>query len=265
MIKLIASDLDDTLLNGKFQISKKDKNTIKKLKEKGIYFTIATGRVTKSVEKFAKELDVEIPYIAFNGAKIVDPKTHKVIFSREIEKSRIAKILEYSERKGIHCNIYTDEKVLVKEETHWSEFYKTFAQEFPIEAVGSLQDYPFDLTPKVIMIGDHNRLKEAYDDIIKFRHKDINIFFSKANFLEFTDIKATKGDALKYIADKLKIKREETAAIGDSFNDQSMIEFAGISAVVKNGREELKKIADYVSYSNENSGFSDFVKKYVLK
>lgn len=265
MIKLIASDLDDTLLNSKYQISKKDKNTIKRLKAKGIYFTIATGRVTKSVEKFAKELGVEIPYIAFNGAKIVDPGTHKVIFSREIEKSRISKIIEYSEREGIHCNIYTDEKVLVKEETSWSEFYKTFAQEFPIEAVGSLQDYPFELTPKVILIGENKKLKKAYDDIIKLPYEDINIFFSKPNFLEFTDKKATKGGGLKYIAEKLNIKREETAAIGDSFNDQSMIEFAGISAVVKNGREELKKLADYVSCSNDNSGFSDFVNKYVLR
>ncbi len=265
MIKLIASDLDDTLLNSRFEVSEKDKDTIKKLKEIGIYFTIATGRVTNSAAKYAKELSIDIPYISFNGAKIIDSKTNNKIFSKELSKSKINKIIQYAEEKGIHCNIYTDEKIYVKELTKWSDHYKSFARNVDMEEVGSLQKYDFKSTPKIILLDENNKLKEAYEDIIKFIDKDINVFFSKPNFLEFTDQKASKGEALKYIADMLDIKRDETAAIGDSFNDQSMIEYAGTSAVVGNGREELKKIADYVSSTNDEDGFSDFVNKYILK
>ena len=265
MIKLIASDLDDTLLNSRFKVSEKDKETINKLKEMGIYFTIATGRVTNSAAEYAKELGVNIPYISFNGAKIIDSKTNNKIFSRELNKTRINKIIRYAEDKGIHCNIYTDEKIYVKELTKWSDHYKSFARDVDMEEVGSLQEYNFKSTPKILLLDENNKLQEAYEDIIKFIDKDINVFFSKPNFLEFTDQKASKGAGLKYIADMLDIEREETAAIGDSFNDQSMIEYAGISAVVLNGREKLKKIADYVSSTNDEDGFSDFVINYILK
>lgn len=265
MIKLIASDLDDTLLNTRFKISKKDKETVRKLKEKGIFFTIATGRVTSAAAKYAEDLEVDVPYISFNGAKIIDPKTSNNIFSRELIKSKIHKIIRYAEEKGIHCNVYTDEKIYVKELTKWSDHYKTFAPEVTMEEVGSLEKYEFKSTPKILLLDENNKLKEAYEDIVKFIDKDINMFFSKPNFLEFTHEKASKGDALKHIAEILDIKRDETAAIGDSFNDQSMIEYAGTSAVVGNGREELKKIADYISSTNDEDGFSDFVSKYILK
>ncbi len=265
MIKLIASDLDDTLLNSNFKVSEKDRNTIKKLKEKGIFFTIATGRVTNSAAKYAKELDIDIPYISFNGAKIIDSKTNNKIFSRELTKSKINKIIQYAEKKGIHCNIYSDEKIYVKELTKWTEHYKSFARNITIEEVGSLQNYDFKSTPKILLLDENYKLQEAYEEIVQFIDKDINVFFSKPNFLEFTDQKASKGAALKYIAEMLDIKRDETAAIGDSFNDQSMIEYAGTSAVVGNGREELKKIANYVSSTNDEDGFSDFVHKYILK
>ncbi|MDW7669235.1 MAG: Cof-type HAD-IIB family hydrolase [Bacillota bacterium] len=264
MIKLIASDLDDTLLNSDFKVSEKDRNTIKKLKEKGIYFTIATGRVTSAAAKYAEELEIDVPYISFNGAKIIDPKTSNNIFSRELIKSKINKIIQYAEKKGIHCNIYSDEKIYVKELNKWTEHYKSFARNITIEEVGSLQNYDFKSTPKILLLDENYKLQEAYEEIVQFIDKDINVFFSKPNFLEFTDQKASKGDALKYIAEMLDLKRNETAAIGDSFNDQSMIEYAGTSAVVGNGREELKKIANYVSSTNDEDGFSDFVFKYIL-
>jgi hypothetical protein len=265
MIKLIASDLDDTLLNNDYKISERDKETIKKLKGKGIYFTIATGRVTYSVRKFAQELGVEVPYISFNGAKITDPKNDNMVFSRELEKHRIKNILEYAEDRGIHCNVYSDEKIFIKNNTKWSEYYNTFSQHQNVEEVGSLIEFEFKETPKILLLDEHEVLKNALDEIKDFVDKDINIYFSKPNFLEFTHKQASKGDALKHIAELLGIKRNEVAAIGDSFNDESMIKYAGLSAVVGNGRDELKKIADFVSATNDESGFSDFVESKILK
>src|SRR6056297_994648 len=264
MYKLIACDLDDTLLNSNFEVSKEDKESISKLNEKGIYFTIATGRVTKSAKKYAEELKLEVPYISFNGGKITDPKSDKQIYSRELKKDIIIEIIKYAERAKIHCNIYTEDKVIVKEKNRWTDYYKTFARNFPIKEVGTLSEYDFKSTPKLILIDENKKLKKAFDEINKIKDDKVNMFFSKPNFLEFTEEKATKGEALRHIANLYNIDRNKVAALGDSFNDISMLEYAGLSAAVENASKEIKNIVDYVTTSNDENGLTNFLNKYIF-
>lgn len=265
MLKLIACDLDDTLLRNDFTVSEKNRKAINEVKKRGIKIIILTGRVTAAVKPIVGELDLDEPFGSFQGAKIVDPKTDEVLYSCQLEKNYILDILKYAENNDIHVNIYDDKRIYVKSINKWSDFYKGFAREVEIIEVGSLQDYDFKETPKVVFIDENEKLIKAYDDILKFKSDDINMFFSKKNFLEFTKKEATKGYALEFLAKKWCLEKHEIMAIGDNFNDLSMIEYAGIGVCMENGEEDMKKRADFITLSNENDGVAYALDKFILK
>ncbi|MDP3386457.1 MAG: Cof-type HAD-IIB family hydrolase [Eubacteriales bacterium] len=265
MFKLIACDLDDTLLRNDFSVSENNKRAIDEVKKKGIKVVILTGRVTAAVKPFIHELGLDEPFGSFQGAKITDPKTDEILYSCQLEKDVILDILKYAEKNDIHVNIYDDKRIYVRCLNKWSDFYKGFARKVDIVEVGSLQDYEFKETPKIVFIDENEKLIKAYDDILKFKSDDINMFFSKKNFLEFTKKDATKGHALKFLADKWHIERHEIMAIGDNYNDLTMIEYAGLGICMENGEENVKRRSDFVTLSNENDGVAYALDKLILK
>ncbi|HBH13727.1 MAG: Cof-like hydrolase [Clostridiales bacterium 38_11] len=265
MFKLIACDLDDTLLKNDFSVSDNNREAINEVKKRGIKLIILTGRVTAAVRPIVEGLGLDEPFGSFQGATIIDPKTDEILYSCQLEKDGIMDILKYAENHDIHVNIYDNTKIYVRRLNKWTDFYESFARKVEIVAVGSLQDYTFNKTPKVVLIDENEKLKRAYDDILKFKSAATNMFFSKKNFLEFTRKKATKGYALEFLARKWHIQRHEIMAIGDNFNDLPMIEYAGLGICMENGEEYVKQSSDFITLSNENDGVAYALDKLILK
>lgn len=265
MFKLIACDLDDTLLKNDFSVSENNRKAINEVKKLGVKLVVLTGRVSAAVKPIIEELGLDEPYGSFQGAKITDPKTDSILYSCQLVKNDILDILKYAEDNDIHVNIYDDTRIYVKRLNKWSDFYESFARKVDIIEVGSLQDYDFKETPKVVFIDENEKLIKAYDDILKFKSDDINMFFSKKNFLEFTKKEATKGRALEFLAKKWNIEINEIIAIGDNFNDLSMIEYAGLGVCMENGEEDVKQRSDFITLSNENDGVAYALNKFILK
>jgi hypothetical protein len=264
MYKLVGCDLDDTLLRDDFTISDVSKKAIKKAVEKGVKFVVVTGRISVAARKYVDELELDTPYATFQGAKIFDSKSSEVLYSCELEKEKIRDIIRCAEMHNVHINIYDNERIYVKEKNKWTEHYESFARTVEFCEVGSLEDFDFKSTPKMILIDEREKLDEVLKEIRKFVNDDINVFYSKTNFLEFTNKNATKGYALKFLADKWGIDRSEIIAIGDNLNDETMIEYAGLGVAVGNAVDEMKNLADYVSPSNEEDGVAHVLEKFIL-
>ena len=130
--------------------------------------------------------------------------------------------------------------------------------------VGSLVDFDFKTTPKMILIDEREKLDEMSKGIKEFIGQDINMFYSKANFLEFTDKNATKGYALKLLADKWGIDSSQVIAIGDNYNDETMLRYAGLGVAVGNAAQGMKDISQYISPSNEEDGVVHVIEKFIL-
>lgn len=264
-IRLVACDLDDTLLNNGFLVSERNRAAIRRVTSQGVRFVVLTGRVTAATWPIVRSLDLKLPFGSFQGGRITDPVTEEVLHAAELDKKKIVDILAYAEKKDIHVNIYDEHQIFVKARNEWTDFYENFARRVPVQEVGSLVGFPFQKTAKMVLIADHEKLKKAARDIEAFKDPLVNMFFSKKHFLEFTDQNATKGFALKWLAEKWKIPREETMAIGDNYNDLSMITFAGVGVCMENGEEGVKQKSDFVTSSNESDGVADALEKFVYK
>lgn len=260
MIKLVATDLDDSLLSKDLTITQKNLKAIEFLKKNGIILILASGRPYPSVKKIAYDLENFYPMITYQGALIYDPKNDQKLYGCEIEPNDAKELIKLAKDESIHVHIYIDNVWYVEVFNEKVEYYKNLTGLEPVK-VDSFLEFVDRPVTKVLFFDEHERLQKLKEGLPREFYKKFNIMFSKPFFLEFTNIKASKGNALQFLAGYYNLKREEIMAIGDGDNDVSMIEYAGIGVAVENATEKLKKIADFITLSCDESGFAYAIEK----
>lgn len=261
MIKLIAVDLDDTLLNSEVKISEENKKVIQACLDQGIHFTFATGRMFRSAVNFAKELELTLPLITYQGA-LVKTTDNEEIQHHVIEEKVAKDLIDFLKNYDMQLNVYMNDTLYMEK---INDFGKEYVRISRIEH--EITSFPEGLhtePTKVLLAGQPELLAEIQDEAIK-RYKDVlAITKSKDYFLEFGNPQAMKGLALKSLADSLGIKKEEVMAIGDGMNDFDMLQYAGLGVAVENAVEPVKEVADFVTASNDQDGVAKAIKKFVL-
>ena len=265
--KLLAVDLDDTLLNEKFVISARNRAAIQKADARGIMVTLATGRMFRSALPFARELGIDLPLVTYHGALIKQAGSGNVLQHRAVPLSLALKILEYSEEQKVHVNLYLDDNLYVQEENENSAYYLRIAS-IPIQAVGPLppflKQHRVEPTKLTMIDMQADRLDAVQSELRQLFSPGLSILQSRPKFLEITHQEATKGQALRFLAEKQGIARESIVAIGDSYNDVDMLRFAGLGVAVANAPEDVKKAADLVTRANTDDGVAAFIEEYLL-
>jgi len=262
-IKLIVADLDDTLLNARLEITKEIKEAVSLAREKGVRFTIATGRMFRSALPYAMELKIELPLITYQGALIKDPLSGEILHHRRIKLDIAQEIAREAEELDYHLNAYIDDELLVKKLTPEGEYYQDIAK-VPLKVVGSLTKNLTDAPTKLLVIKEEEQLIPLQD---KWQEKYGQVLYltrSKPNFLEVMAKGADKGSGVRLLANSLGIAREEILVIGDSYNDLEMFSYGGISVAMGNARREIQLRADYVTGTNEESGVAKAINKFVF-
>ena len=261
---LIAMDLDETLLGHDYKISERNKNAISAAQKKGVKVTIATGRMYKSTLPYARELNIDIPFITYHGALI--RSYDKTFYHYPVDYDSSLNIVEAAERLGYHINLYIDDQVHVKEENHFTKLYQTIAA-VPVVPVGDPVKFLVGRkeSPSKLTVIDYEGNLERMEAFLadKFSGK-LTVTKSHKYFLEITHKDATKGKALKYLAEDFGMQASEVMAFGDSFNDMDMLQYAGLGVAVANGRPELKAVADLVTGTNLLDGVAEVIEEYVL-
>lgn len=290
MYKLIAIDLDGTLLNSYGQISNKNKNAIEKAKENGIEVMIASGRHITSVKSFANEINCQDYSICGNGAILYDMKNDEIIYNKFIAKEKILEIIEICEQNSIYYNIYTETEILTRTIAYSALFYKQENEkkdskyQTNIKVVENVYDFvKNDMNNNYIKVTiyDDNlsifnhiiqKLREIEDidvldvghmsrKMIKVNNEDIEI---KYYYTEITKLDVNKWNAIKVLMNKLNIKENEVVAIGDNVNDKEMLENAGLGIVMGNSAEYVKEYGNKVCLDNNSDGVAQAIEDYVL-
>lgn len=266
MYKLIATDLDGTLLDKNRIIHKENVKPIKKALEKGVKIVMCSGRPHSSINEYEKELglNVEGNYgIGLNGSILFDSYSKKFLFNLKLDKSITIKILEEIKQFNLPTIVFTDDLLV-------SNIYNEELENYKVNFTTKIEIRE-DLTTfnqealKVIVIGEYNKLKEIQDYTQEKLGNECNIYFTQVNFLEFTNKEAHKGSALKSLAKHLGIDMKEVIAVGDNYNDITMIQEAGLGVAVANAEQALKDVADYVTTNNNNEGvLKEVIEKYIL-
>jgi Cof subfamily protein (haloacid dehalogenase superfamily) len=270
-IKLIAIDMDGTLLNNKNEITNNTQKVLKAAKEKGVKIVLTTGRVLKSALYFSNHLGLESYVIACNGGIIVDNQTN-VLFKKPIPKDKMMKIMEIGKEFSVYFHFYNEDTFFTNQYVkEVDEYYSSDHGKFTGQSIG------FELYEKNSEILDRMDLDiykflfidQEQEKLIKLRGKlskieDISLSSSWENNVEIMNKGVSKGTAISLLCDKLGINSENVMAIGDNENDLSMVEFAGIGVAMGNGNSILKESADFIAPTNEEDGVAYAIQKFVL-
>ena len=264
--KLIAIDMDGTLLNSKKEISNRTYNAIQKAKDKGIHIVLATGRLLKSAQFVSENLKLSNHIIACNGAIIIDG-SKSVFFSKPMDLNVVEKVMALGKKFNAYYHFYDEgclySNTYVKEIV---DYYSSRDQKIDIKIFKNdmeiLNNKKLNIYKFLFIDNDLQKLESLREELT---HVDkINVSKSWSNNLEVMDTEASKGLGLKFLCNELNISPEHVIAIGDNENDISMIKFAGLGVAMGNGEEVVKKQSDYITSSNDEDGVAKVIEKFIL-
>ncbi|MFZ7101309.1 MAG: Cof-type HAD-IIB family hydrolase [Peptococcaceae bacterium] len=259
--KLIAIDLDDTLLRNDLIISTRAKNAIRESIAQGTLVTFATGRMYRSALPYALDLKLDLPLITYQGA-LVRYADGRTVYHRPLPLETAREVINFAKPAGLHINAYLNDELYMEKATEWGTNYSAIVK-VPVNYIHLPAGLHSDPT-KILIIGESNRLDQLSPSLQEHFGETINITKSKDHFLEISHPVATKGNALKELALSLDIPREQVIAIGDNMNDLDMIKFAGCGVAMGNAVEPLKQAADIVTRTNDDDGVAEIIEKLVL-
>ena len=291
MYKIIAIDLDGTLLNSFGEITPKTKDVLQRAIKNGVKVILATGRPVSAIENIATEIGSKEYLISGNGALVYDMRENEVVYDKFLTKEQVLEIVDICEENSIYCNVYTETEVIAKALNYNVLFYhkenakKPEGKRTSINIVSNLRRYIEDLDEnenflkmtvcdpnRLIFNGIIRKLRNINSiDVLDVSHMsrktikdgtdDVQIEYF---YTEITNKNVNKWSAIEYLLEKEDIKPEEVMAIGDNVNDKEMIENAGLGVVMGNSSPQMKELADIVVSDNNSDGIVEAVEKFIL-
>jgi len=201
MIKLVVTDIDGTIFHYDGTCSNKVKDTIKKLGEKGIKLVLATGRMYKSTFPIAQELGLKTPVSCYQGALVQNfYENQDVLYSQYTDKEKALDIIDYFRSNDIHINVYVDDVLYVEEDDDYIKEYSS-SKKIDYQVVDDLKTIDMDHLHKILGIHrDAKKIKKATVELAKKYGEKMYIVRSTPNFCEVSNPKASKSEALKFLA-----------------------------------------------------------------
>ena len=268
-VKLIALDLDDTLLNDEREITDLNVQALRDCAQKGIYIVLCSGRAENAILPFVRRLQIAGMeagryLIAINGCSIFDLHTRQNIYCKKVEPQVLIRANELAEAAGLRSEVYTPDTIYYREATKWTKLDVDLCGLKGV-AVSDYENFLKTGFTKMLIPGEPSQLLEL-QKILRDEFKERAVIFtSKPYFLELLPPACGKGEAVSWLAEKLNISRECTMGFGDSMNDESLIHMCGHGVAMCNGLDAIKKIAPHVTgFDNNNDGPAHFIYDNVL-
>lgn len=262
MIKLIALDLDNTLLEKNNKIHPKSKELLRQCVEKDIIVVIATGRLFYSAKKYADEIGPACKILCYNGSLITDG-TGEILYCAELSSDVMMKIVQFCKKGELYCQFYSEHKILVEKVTDGTMIDPDLENTEAIE-VGCFDNYQFLPSPKAMIVVKPEQVSKYQKELVKFLGEKIYIAQSQPYLIEIMPDGVNKAQALKVLCDSLDIQQSEVMACGDNTNDAEMVEWAGTGIAVANSVNSLKKVASYVCQNERSLGVAEAIEKFCL-
>lgn len=288
MYKLIAIDLDGTLLNSYGEITQINREAIKEAQDKGIEVILASGRDPKTMERISNDLNINSYLIAGNGASVYDIKLQTNIYENFIDVEKALKIIKICKENSIFFSVYTTKEIITEgikyniKVFNNENTYRPEEQRTNIKVVTDIYDYVEKNKPDIlkIIICDEDKIifnhiietmKSVEDvEVLEVEHMSKKIirigeeqFPVEYFYTEVTNKDSNKWTAIQFLLNKLNIKQEEVICIGDNMNDYEMVKNAGKGIVMSGSALEKQNIADYVTEDNNSDGVGKAIYKYI--
>ena len=276
MYKLVAIDMDGTLLNSDHEVSERNKKALKKARELGVNIAITTGRLFCSARYYSDLIGIDTPVIASNGSYIKNKFNDTAILENPMPKDVAIKIYNIVKKHGLTVNFNSWDTLIREDFIPENHAYYIMNQDLPEEKrvkflvcediIPTLEDFQGNILKGIVFEDEKNKdnLWAAKEELKDTFGDKLHVVSSGDNNFEVMMGNSSKGNAVAYLAESLGIKPDEVMCIGDSENDISMIKYAGVGVAMGNGLDIVKEVADYVTDTNNNSGVGKAIEKFVL-
>lgn len=261
MIKLVATDIDGTLLIPEGNFTQGVKDCVRKLCEKGIKVVLVTGRMHAAASLIAKDLNLTTPVVSYQGGLIKEGA--RTLYEKCITEAQAKQIIEWAKEENIHLNLYNDdilysEKDCYEVERYCNNLHTKYTKK-------KFCDVNKTKVNKLLAIDYQNPDRiNKYEKELPEIFPDLYIVKSTPYFLEFSNKEASKFCAVEFLQKLWGISRDETLTIGDQNNDIALLKAGGVKIAMGNATEELKTISDDITDTVFNDGFVQAMEKYCL-
>ncbi|WP_394156210.1 Cof-type HAD-IIB family hydrolase [Vibrio campbellii] len=267
MYKLIALDMDGTLLNSEKVISEENKQAIAKAREAGVTVVLASGRPLEGMQDKLDELNIDSDkdfVLYYNGSMVKNIGTNEIIHQQIIDGKAAKKIARKARELGAYVHAFSQEHGLITEENNPYTDIEAKINGLEITEMNfdALEDDHGII--KAMMVAEPSKLTEVIAALPAELKEEFTVVQSAPFFLEFLNPSSNKGIGVSAIAEYLGIEAEEVICMGDAENDHHMLEYAGLGIAMANAMEETKRIANYIAESNDDHGVAKSIERFVL-
>lgn len=261
MIKLVATDIDGTVLIPEGEFTQGVKDCVRKLCQKGIKVVLVTGRMNAAAKLIAKDLGLDTPVVSYQGGLIVDES--KTLYERYLTEEQTERILNWAKKENIHINLYNDDILYSENDCYEVQRYcNNLHTHYEVKNFDKINKTKIN---KLLAINYNSpELINKFEKELPEIFPDLYIVKSTPYFLEFSNKEASKSCAVRFLQKHWNLKQEEILTIGDQNNDIELLKAGGIKIAMGNATEELKKHADYITDTVFNDGFVKAMEKFCL-
>ena len=261
--KLIAADMDGTLLNDDSELSERTKIAITKTAQTGVLFVAATGRAMQGVENINALFGRDMPFIILNGASAVMGKSREVLFRKYMDPVLAKEVYDIGISRDIPIVLWTDKHLWVSREYKaTSDYQRAYTADMKI--IRDMDELKDEGIYKMIWFDTADNVSRFQIEMNEHFGGKLNCHSSRPIFLEFVSPDADKGSAMAEIGKIYGIDRSEMIAVGDGFNDISMLKYAGLGVAMGNAPDEIKAVCGHVTLSNNEDGVAAVIDEFIL-
>ncbi len=290
MYKLVAVDLDGTLLNYSGEISQRNKIAIENAKNAGTEVVIASGRPISSAKSYANESGANHYIISGNGSMLYDAINEQILYNKFIERKKALEIIKICEENSIFYCLYTEKLTISKSLNYNVLFFNNENKRLPedkrtnIKIIDDIYKYVEENPDigilkiticdedKIIFGGIIRRLRQIKDiDVLDVEHMSRKVITLGTEehsieyyYTEITSQDVNKWNALQKLAEIMEIDKSQIMAIGDNINDKEMIQNAGLGVIMANSAPYMKDFADEIVSNNDEDGVAEAIERFIL-
>lgn len=263
-IRLIALDVDGTLVGPSGTITPRVREAIALAKARGAETTIVTGRMFAAARPFAQTLGITGPVVCYQGAAIFEAASGAILRQTPVHQDVTREVIAWSLERGIHVQCYADDKLFLQSINQFSKRYTDLAKVEPVVVPSLAAAFHDQPSIKIVLVDDPGPSEQHLADLKTLLGDRAYLTRSHVDFVEVLSPDINKGEALAFVAAKYGVTIAETMAVGDAWNDVPLISAAGIGVAMGSGPPELFAQADAVVGDVEHDGVAEAIEKFVL-
>ena len=261
--KLVAFDLDGTLIDRDLKISQRTRAAVARMQAAGVAGCLVTGRMYRASVPFARELGFDAPLVCYQGAAIIDPTTDEILHHSALQNDVVMEIVAAASSGGMHLQLYRNDEYYAEARNRFSDLYASLAKTEPVVVPSLRETFAFSGATKAVVVADPPDAERFAKQLGEQLAGRAYVTRSLPEFVEVLDPTVDKGDALALVAARIGVPMPAVMAIGDSWNDAPLLRAAGFAVAMGSAPPELRELADAIVADVAHDGVAEALERYV--